>query len=141
MAPPNTKLAEKKVVIEFLIAEVQAHESLWNKRSKDYKNVFIKSNSWIEIRKNLLSTFNEEMCSRYKMDSIEGIKGQWKNLRDTYSRTKKKVKGKSGAGLDDVEDTKAWPFFQNLQFLDQSEEYGRGVRGISSFIDTEGKNK
>ena len=141
MPPPNGKLAEKKALVEFLISEIQSHESIWNKRSKDYKNVFIKSNSWSEILENFRSTFAEELCSRVKMNTVEGIKAQWKNLRDTYSKTKKKAKGKSGAGLDDVQDKKAWPFFQNLQFLDQSDEYGNGVTGISSFMDGKGPFK
>ena len=139
MPPPNGKLAEKKALVEFLISEIQSHESIWNKRSKDYKNVFIKSNSWSEILENFRSTFAEELCSRFKMNTVEGIKAQWKNLRDSYGKMKKKAKGKSGAGLDDVQDKKDWPFFQNMRFLDQSDEYGNGVKGISSFMDAEGK--
>ena len=139
MTPPNGKLGEKKPLLEFLITEVQVHESIWNKKSKDYKNIFIKSNSWSEILENLRSTFTDDVCSRFKMNTVEGIKAQWKNLRDSYGKMKKKAKGKSGAGLDDVQDKKDWPFFQNLQFLDQSDEYGNGVKGISSFMDADGK--
>lgn len=141
MTPPNGNLGEKKAILEFFISEVQRHTSIWNKKSKDYKNVFVKSNSWNEILANVRSTFADEICVRFKMNSVEGLKGNWKNLRDTYSKTKKKAKGKSGAGLDDVQEKKEWPFFHTLQFLDQSDDYGKGVTGISSFMDAEGTNQ
>ena len=91
MPPPNGKLAEKKALVEFLISEIQSHESIWNKRSKDYKNVFIKSNSWSEILENFRSTFAEELCSRFKMNTVEGIKAQWKNLREKLKDSPEQV--------------------------------------------------
>ena len=139
MTPPSLRTGPKKDVLEFLIAEAQNHNSIWNKKSKDYKDINVKSNSWLEILENLRSAFGEEVCERFKMNSLQGIKGQWKNLRDTYSKNKKKAKGKSGAGLDDVQNGKEWTFFQHLRFLDQSNDYGKGANGISSFIDEQGK--
>ncbi len=131
---------EKKMLLEFLISEVQKHESTWNKLSNDYKNAFVKVNSWTDILENLRSAFPEEDCIRFKLNTIEGLKANWKNLRDSYLKRKKAIKGKSGAGLDDVDDKKGWTFFNSLRFLDQSNEYGKGVQGSSSFIDFQGTN-
>jgi hypothetical protein len=94
MAPSK----KKAPFTEALIHEVQDHSSIWDKRSKDYKNIFIASNAWREIYENLKSAFPAEDLAAQKLDSVEGIKDHWKNLRDTYARTKKKTRGKSGAG-------------------------------------------
>ena len=48
---------KKETILEFLVNEVQEHESLWKKTSKDYKDVFVKANAWREILSNLQSSF------------------------------------------------------------------------------------
>jgi len=94
MAP----VKKKRPMTEALIDEVQLHSSLWDKRSKDYKDIMVKSNSWMEILSNLRSIFSEEDLRSANLSSLEAIKKHWANLQDTYSRVKKKSKGKSGAG-------------------------------------------
>jgi len=37
-------------------------------------------------------------------------------------------------GLDDVQSSREWCFFQRLRFLDQSDDYEEGTDGISSFF-------
>ena len=94
MTPPK----RNQDIIEALILEVQSHPSLWDKKSKDYKDITVKSNSWIEIFNNLTSSFSPEELSTEKFTSPEEVKKRWQNLRTTFGRTKKKAKGKSGAG-------------------------------------------
>jgi hypothetical protein len=38
------------------------------------------------------------------------------------------------SGLDDVETKDDWPFYTKMMFVSQSEEYGEGVIGTSSFV-------
>ena len=94
MAPPKNK--EK--IIEALILEVQSHPSLWDKRSKDFKDLMVKSNSWNEIFINLQSSFSSNELLAEKMTTLPEIKLRWKSLRTVFVRKKKKAKGKSGAG-------------------------------------------
>jgi hypothetical protein len=94
MAP----VKKRRPMTEALIDDVQLHSSLRDKRSKDYKDIMVKANSWMEILSNLRSNFSDEDLESANLSSLEAIKKHWANLRDTYSRVKKKLKGKSGAG-------------------------------------------
>ena len=94
MAP----VKKRRPMTEALIDDVQLHSSLWDKRSKDYKDIMVKANSWMEILSNLRSNFSNEDLESANLSSLEAIKKHWANLRDTYSCVKKKLKGKSGAG-------------------------------------------
>ena len=94
MAPPRNK--EK--INEAVILEVQSHPSLWDKRSKDFKDLMVKSNSWNEIFINLQSSFSIDELLADNMTTLEQIKLRWKSLRTVFGRKKKKAKGKSGTG-------------------------------------------
>jgi hypothetical protein len=94
MAPSKTNEPLK----EALINDVQLHPSLWDKRSKDYKDMSVKTNSWMEILFNLRATFSPDQLLACKMTSIIEIKAIWKNLRTVFNDKKKKLKGRSGAG-------------------------------------------
>ena len=122
----------KSDFVEELIHEIQSHPALWDKRSRNFKDLSVKDNSWREILNNLRSTTEDGKILATKLHSIDSLKKYWKNIRDTYTREKKIVMGKSGAGLDDVESE--WPYFPLMQFLDQTENYGDGTRGVSSNI-------
>ena len=87
MAPSN----KKRPIVEFLVNEVQAHESLWRKTSKDYKNVFVKANAWRGILSNLKSTFNKKDLIGCNVNSIGKVKSTWKNTCDSYRRKKKSL--------------------------------------------------
>ena len=122
----------KRDFVEELIHEIQSHPALWDKRSRNFKDLSVKDNSWREILNNLRSTTEDGKILSSKLHSIDSLKKYWKNIRDTYTREKKVVMGKSGAGLDDVESE--WAYFPLMQFLDQAEHYGEGTRGVSSNI-------
>jgi hypothetical protein len=83
---------------EALINEIQTHPSIWDKRSKDYKDISVKINSWMEILFNLRATFSPDQLLAAKMTSVVDIKAIWKNLRTVFNEKKKKQKGRSGAG-------------------------------------------
>ena len=75
MTPPSLRTGPKKDVLEFLIAEAQNHNSIWNKKSKDYKDINVKSNSWLEILENLRSAFGEEVCERFNAQRFNRHQG------------------------------------------------------------------
>ena len=129
MAPAKKHLR----VTETIIQEVQNHPSLWDKRHKNYKDFVVNSNAWEEILANVKSEFSNEDTLE-QIETIDELKNIWKNVRDTYTRRKKKAKGQSGAGLQDVKQELDWPFFKMLQFLDQSESYGESSQVESSAI-------
>jgi hypothetical protein len=83
---------------EALINEVQLHPAIWDKRSKDYKDMSVKINSWMEILFNLRATFSSDQLLAAKMTSVVDIKAIWKNLRTVFNEKKKKQKGRSGVG-------------------------------------------
>jgi len=80
MAPSK----RKEPLTEFLIHDIQAHPSIWNKLSRDYKDVIIKNNAWANIQANLKSSFTLEVLTAAHLDTLKGIKAHWKNLRDTF---------------------------------------------------------
>jgi hypothetical protein len=94
MAPSKTNEPLK----EALINDVQLHPSLWDKRSKDYKDNYVKLNSWMEILSNLRAAFSPEQLRASKMTSLKDIKATWKNLRTIFNEKKKKMKERPGAG-------------------------------------------
>jgi hypothetical protein len=94
MAPSKTNEPLK----EALINDVQLHPAIWDKRSKDYKDLSVKTNSWMEILFNLRATFSPDQLLAAKMTSVVEIKATWKNLRTVFNDKKKKQKGRSGAG-------------------------------------------
>ena len=99
-----------------VIVEVQNHPSLWDKRHKDYKDIVVKSNDWHNIFANLSATYQEDTAFSDFIGSVDDIKNIWKNVRDTYTRKKKKAKGQSGAGLQDVKAEWGWVFFEALRY-------------------------
>ena len=92
MAPSKKKAPLTKA----LIHEVQDHPAIWDKRSKDYKNIVASANAWQEILSNLEETFSKEQLSDNNLSCIEDIKSHWQNLRKVYGQ--KKARGTSGAG-------------------------------------------
>ena len=107
-------MAKKKVkLIEFLIDEVQNYPCIWNKVSMEYKNIFRKTNSWDIILKNMKSHFPNDILIATKMDTVDGMKSQWRAQRDKFSKIKRDIKSqtRSGAGLADVQGID-WHFYQ-----------------------------
>ena len=94
MAPSK----KRERINEALILEVQSHPSLWDKKSKVYKDLTVKSNSWNEILLNLRSSFSSDELFAVNMTAVKQVKDRWKSLRKVFGRTKKNAKGKSGSG-------------------------------------------
>ena len=131
MAPSR----KKKPLTDTLIQLIESHPAIWNKTSKDYKDVVIRSNAWVDVRDNLKASFEVEELVATKLNSLKGIKAHWKNLQHTYSNKKKKSKGTSGAGLDQVLEAREWEFFDALRFLDQSGKFGTAIKSSTSRVD------
>jgi hypothetical protein len=91
-------LKEREPLKEALIHNIQVHPSIWDKRSKDYKDNYVKLNSWMEILSNLRAAFSPEQLRASKMTSLKDIKATWKNLRTIFNEKKKKMKERPGAG-------------------------------------------
>ena len=128
---PNKK---KKPFTETLIELIKSHPAIWNKTCKDYKDSVIRNNAWANVGANLKATFEADELKVTNLDTIKGIKGHWKNLQDTYRNKKKKSRGKSGAGLDEVLEPKEWEFFEALRFLDQSGKFDPAIKSTSSRV-------
>ena len=131
MAPSR----KKKPLTDTLIQLIESHPAIWNKTSKDYKDVVIRSNAWVDVRDNLKASFEVEELVATKLNSLKGIKAHWKNLQHTYSNKKKKSKGTSGAGLDQVLEAREWEFFDALRFLDQSGKFGNAIKSSTSRVE------
>ena len=103
------KFSKDKVpLIENLISEVQKYPSIWDITSKQYKDIYVKANVWNVILSNLKGMFDSQKLIANKMDTIEDLRKTWKSLKDTYFKSKKDSKPKSGSGHSDV--PKPWQF-------------------------------
>lgn len=59
-------------------------------------------------------------------EGVEECKKRWKQIRDRYVKERRKVKGKSGAGRDDVEQP-TWVLFKYLLFLEGQIRHRRSM--------------
>lgn len=69
---------------EKLIELVKTFPSIYNVSSSEYKDRFLRHKNWQTISENLSK-------------SVEQCKKKWKNIKDQYDRTKKKMPTGSGA--------------------------------------------
>ena len=120
MAPSK----KKQIFTETLILDIQSHRALWDKTSKDHKDIGMCANAWNDIKANLEASHSEEVLRSVNLNTVKGIKSHWKNLQDTYRTKKRQSKGKSGAGREQVKDPKKWAYFEMLRFLDQTDAFG-----------------
>ena len=127
MAPSK----KKQKFTEALIQDIQFHPALWDKTNKDHKDVMVCANAWNDIQANLQASHSGEALRDVNLHTVKGIKSHWKNLQDTYKTKKRKAKGKSGAGRDDVPDPRKWIYFKMLRFLDQANSFGLGASSSS----------
>ncbi|KAL4127218.1 hypothetical protein QTP88_011408 [Uroleucon formosanum] len=88
---------------EILIQEVQKNSILFNIRDKNYKNIILKDIFWKDISLKLGK-------------SMDVTKKRWKNIRDSYSRNKRKPSTGSAASIK-----KKWTLAPHLGFLEQVE--------------------
>jgi hypothetical protein len=108
---------KREKLSEALIDEVQAHPSLWDKTCADYKDYVVNVNAWQEILANLKDIFKNDSAISSLIKTVDDVKSLWKNLRDTYTRNKRKEK--SGSGLENGRGKREWHFSRALQFLDK----------------------
>ena len=96
-------MVSKDNICEKLIETVKENEHLYNIRSGNYKDSFMKENTWRTIAESLGIDANE-------------AKKRWKTLRDTYTKKKKEHEGlqRSGSGATKRE---KWPYFALMDFL------------------------
>jgi len=128
----------RQKLVEAFILEVQYRPAIWNKQSGDFKDLRVKDNAWDDILANLAASLPDNEFLPKILGSVDEARKFWRNLKDTYVRKKREAKGKSGAGLKDVKQPKKeWPFFEMLQFLDQSDTYAFGIEGESSQVATQ----
>ncbi len=125
----------KRQLTEALILEVQSYPSIWDKGSSQHKDFVINHNAWRNIFLNMKSSFTAEDLEANQLNSEEDIKNHWRNLRDTFVRKIREMKGKSGAGTEDLKGKKEWPFYKMLLFLVQSDKYSFGEFGATSYIE------
>lgn len=97
------KIMSEDNLCEKLIEAVKENEHLYNIRSENYKDSFMKENTWRTIAESLGIDVNE-------------AKKRWKTLRDTYAKKKKEHERlqRSGSGATKRE---KWPYFALMDFL------------------------
>ena len=110
----------KGAIKEAFILYVKARRPIWDLRDAGYKNLYLKASLWSEILDYLKGEFELEILASLNMDSIEGIKLLWKNLRSTYQTKRKERKGKSGNGSDDI--PKPWIWQDLMSFIGESKD-------------------
>jgi hypothetical protein len=84
-----------------LINLVEKYPFLFDKQNKHFKNARMREQAWDEIGRTLSTEVDE--CQRL-----------WRNLRDRYSREKRRKPSGSQAA-----DEPQWVYFDNLHFLDK----------------------
>ena len=107
------------MVKEAFILFVKARRPLWCMKDKGYKDLPLKRKLMEDILELLKGEFPIEMLLKLNMDTIKGLKTQWKQLRSTYTTARARKKIKSGAGAKDVH--KPWIWVQLMCFLQDPE--------------------
>ncbi|KAL4083006.1 hypothetical protein QTP88_028336 [Uroleucon formosanum] len=88
---------------EILLQEIQANPILFDLSDANYKNIVMKDSIWKEISLKIGKT-------------VDDTKKRWKNIRDSYSRNKRKPGTGSAAS-----NKKKWSLAPHLSFLDRVE--------------------
>ena len=109
---------KRSVIKEAFILYIKAKRPIWDLTDSGYKNLHLKASIWSEVLDYLKGEFELEILASLNMDSVEGIKLLWKNLRSTYQTKKKERKGKSGSGSDDI--PKPWIWQDLMSFIGES---------------------
>ena len=112
-----------------LIMEVQAHECLYNIKSKEYRNSNKKEYIWVKIAQNLdangkkynFSEICKYICILYLYIIVDTCKARWKSLRDKFVKERKvrDMPSGSGAPLSQCR----WKFYDSLAFLSDSVQH------------------
>ncbi|XP_069704989.1 uncharacterized protein [Periplaneta americana] len=87
---------------EALIEKVREYVFLYDTGHPDYKNILKKAEAWRDI--------SEELGK-----SSETVKQKWKNLRDSYIKYKRFIKGTTRQAAKKYQ---KWPWSNHLEFLD-----------------------
>ncbi|KAK9712504.1 Alcohol dehydrogenase transcription factor Myb/SANT-like [Popillia japonica] len=107
---------------EKLITAVFIRNVVWDKTNKSHHNSLILSKLWIEIA---------EECKT----SVPLAKGQWKRLRETFSKKYAALPAKrSGDEAGDIEKND-WPYFETLLFLKDQYTPRETTGNLESIID------
>ncbi|XP_075158410.1 transcription factor Adf-1-like [Haematobia irritans] len=94
---------------EKLIEAVKKYPILFDLQCREYKNTQKKEDVWKGISNEI--GWSTELCKK-----------KWKNLRDTYKKTKQRLNMPSGSG---AEVKRTWKYFENMSFLDKGVYYVR----------------
>lgn len=125
--------AQKKILAkEALILYIKAKRPLWDLADQDYKNLFLKAKLYEDVFNLMKEEFDSDTLSELSLESPDGVKSMWKNLRSTYNVNKKKGKGKSGAGYDEI--PKPWVWQKQMSFLDETEPHLNSLRTSSLLL-------
>ncbi|XP_005098945.1 uncharacterized protein LOC101862415 [Aplysia californica] len=98
---------------ELLILEIRKRPVIWNCSLDDYKNKIKKNDAWAGVCRALQPNFDAQDDVTKKQTILE-IKARWKSIRDTYTRSQKKIQRKSGSGATK---TRKYMFADHLAFL------------------------
>lgn len=131
------EVKQKNVIKEAFILYIKAKRPIWDLTDKGYKNLHLKMSLWSEVLEHLKSEFDPETLTSLSMNTIEGIKQMWKNLRSTFQAKKKERKGKSGNGSEDI--PKPWIWHELMSFLGDSKDSSLDHLTTSSLILTDQK--
>ena len=115
---------ERKFFEDFL-ETYQNLPTLWQSRSDDYKNTYLRTEAW------------ETLLTKYKEfdenASMDVVKKKINSMRTSYRRELNKIRKseKSGAGSDDIYIPSIW-YFHSLDFLRDQESV---VETLNTFDD------
>ncbi len=109
----------KENIREAIIGLIKDRPALWDTSISAYSNKNIVSNDWEDVVKSLIEMFSKEELKAAKANSVSAIKKLWQSLRCSFRNAKKRGKGKTGDGRDDVIPPKtSFPFYDAMLFLE-----------------------
>ena len=112
---------EKNQIKCSFILYVEERPALWCITDPGYKTTSVRRGEWEVVLDLLMTEFGPYALSLLKMDTVNGLKEQFQNLRTTYNKTKKQKKLQSETGTEDVAIPKKWIWEDQMSFLDDLE--------------------
>uniref|UniRef100_A0A914YER9 MADF domain-containing protein n=1 Tax=Panagrolaimus superbus TaxID=310955 RepID=A0A914YER9_9BILA len=105
-----------------IIQEIAKRPSLWDTKSREPLSLVSRKKSFAEIAENLSS-------DDVPLQAAD-IEKQWKNLKDTYYKVKKKYVEAIASNPPDTVPAPKWRFYSALLFIDSIEENEQPVEAV-----------
>ena len=119
---------------EMLIESVKNYSVLWDPRCKIYRDRQKKEQAWLAVLQSMKNSWPEL--------EVEGLKKNWKKLRDYYVKEKKRLdsRTRSGAPGGAGAIVSSWALFPLMDFLQETVTHRQSVSNFSATSSTSSKS-